>query len=211
LRLEPSERWTERILAYETLLNASDEQLKELTSNRILIVGDLRESRSGFQGDWHPVRYGPRTVQDVPGCYLLADAVAGLLERGYVVAGFPPPPTTYLILLASAAVGCWVPRRLAGRGLVVGQRSIRPLWLALTFALAGGLALAEVGDQFVTVHLGLAAATICLPLAGSLWVEYARNRHWLAGAQPQDANPRFFDAKRTLTLPSKRRKERPAA
>jgi CHASE2 domain-containing sensor protein len=113
--LRRPEHWDAQTIPYERLLTCSNDELEELIGNKLIVIGDFRSARFGFAADRHRVQYGTSVLSDVPGCYLLADAFAGLLDRRYVKSAFPVPTVTFAILLAVALLGSVLPMVLARR------------------------------------------------------------------------------------------------
>jgi hypothetical protein len=177
--LQQPEQWQEDTVRYERLLTCTDEELRALVNGKVLVVGDLRTAGLGAQTDRHPVKYGTSIVRDVPGCYLVADAIAGLLEGRYLRSAFPLPPTTFLSMLAVAAVGCLIPMRLGARSALEEHGHRRLLWLGLLSLALLSFVVMVVTKDYWSVHLGMAGLALSLPLAGAFWVESARNRHRL--------------------------------
>jgi CHASE2 domain-containing sensor protein len=175
--LELPETWQQRTIPYQSLLSCSDDDLRQQVEDRVVIVGDMRPPRPGFDADFHRVMYGVSKIEEVPGCYLLADAVAGLLDRRYMKSAFLPLPATFLSMLVLAAVGCLLPIRLATTELLHDARHRRLVWAGLLglWALCFLMLIGQGG--YAVVHLGMAGLALLSPLLGSLWVELARSRH----------------------------------
>jgi hypothetical protein len=119
-------------------------------------------------------------VEDVPGCYLLADALTGLLKRRYMKSAFPIPPATFALMLVVGGVGFVLPIRLATASALVRPVARGILWIALPLGAAACFALMVRGGGFLAVHAGMAGFSLLTMMAGSFWVELARNRHRVA-------------------------------
>ena len=198
------EEWEKRTVRYETLLTCSDEDLRALAAGKVVVVGDLRAPRLGFADDRKRVRFGLSVVEDVPGCYLLADAIAGLLNRRYLKTAFPLPPATLLMIIVAAMLGCLIPVMLATRSMFQRRRHRRVFWLSLIAASALCLTVMVIAKSYTAVHVGMVGFSVLAPLTGALWVELARNRHRIL-----DSHRRAFDEPAlrtagTVTLASKR-------
>ncbi len=204
MKLSHPSTWENRTVPYERILNGIDDELKEWVGGKVVIVGDLRRVPTGSVPDRHPVRFGATVIEEVPGVYLIADAVAGLLERRYMVAAFPPPTATFALMLLAAVMGCWLPTRPSVRATLsrtLGDDHALPL-LALAAIGMGAM----VGThQAVSVHAGMATAACLLPAVGSFWVERARHRHFVVERREVLPNSFPLAAEGTLTLPSKQR------
>ncbi len=200
--------WQRQTVPYETLLNCSDDELRTLVGGKLLVIGDVRVSRFGFRADRHTVKYGTSIVKDVPGCYLIADAVAGLLDRRYMRAAFPPAPVTFLCMLLVGAVGCVLPVRLAGRRMFERPSRRRLLWATLLTLSASCLAGMVLADTYAGVHLSMAGFSLATPMLGSFWVEFARNRHRIADRTRYRRAVESFGLTTggTITLPQRRGK-----
>ncbi|UCC30891.1 MAG: protein kinase, partial [Phycisphaerales bacterium] len=204
--LDRPEQWAQRTVSYERLLSCPDEELQALAKNKLIIIGDLRTPRIGFAHDRHPVKYGMSIVEDVPGCYLLADAVAGLLDGRYMKSASPLPPLTYLLMLAAGAAGCLLPIRLATKDVFHEPGHRRYLWAALLGLSASCFLVMVAARSYAVVNWGMVGFSLFAPMAGSFWVELARNRHRIL-----DRNRRAIDnfgltTDGTITLAPKRRR-----
>jgi len=201
LALERPHLWERRTVPYQMLLLNTDEQLRALVKDKLVIVGDFRTARpqSGlavaFVPDRHPVKYGTSIIDDVPGCYLLGDAIAALLDRRLIKSVyFLLPPTTLLPMLLIAAIGCLLPIKLANRKVFEQPRNRRLLWVALLGLSASSFVVIVLTKSYATVHVGMVGFSLLAPMAGSFWVEFARNRHRIL-----DRNRRSIEDCRLVT------------
>lgn len=175
-RLAPSHEWQKRTLAYESLLSMTDEQLRTVARGKVLIFGDVRSARSGFAADRHPVKYATGIEDSVPGCYLLADAMTGMMNHHFLRLAYPLPLSTTVAILALAFAGCALAIPLAG-GKWLDQLYGRYLSWALPGVLTVvGAALLWNSENVLLVHGGMGLMALAVPMAGSLWVELTRNR-----------------------------------
>jgi predicted Ser/Thr protein kinase len=207
--LDSPEQWERRTVRYETLLSCSDARLRKLTGDKLIIIGDVRSRRPGFVPDRHRVRYGASTIKEVPGCYLLADAVAGLLERRYMKAAFPLPATTFLAVLFAATAGCLLPIRLAKTKMLESHRGRRLLWTALLTLSPPCFVVMVLASSYTAVHTGMAGFALLTAMTGSFWVEFARNRHRLADRKRRACEELRIKVGGTLTLPRKQPRSLP--
>jgi hypothetical protein len=175
--LQRPEQWERRTVPYHALLTCTDDHLQALVNNKLIIIGDLRIQPLGFLPDRHRVKYGLSIVNDVPGCHLLADAIAGLLDRRYMKSAIPLPATTFLSMLLVAAVGCVLPVKLATTAALERPAARRALWLAVSALSAASFLVMVLTKNRAAVHLGMAAFCLLAAMAGSFWVEFTRNRH----------------------------------
>jgi hypothetical protein len=193
-------------VAYQTLLSCGNEELRRRVQNRLVIVGDHRTRKSIPFPDRHQVKYGASMVNDVPGCYLLADAVAGLLSRHYLKAANPLPASTFLAMLCVAAIGCVAPIRLANTELFDHSRYRVLLWLVLLGVAVGSLFVIVLTRSYATVHLGMAGFCLSGPMAGAFAVEFARNRHRILDRSRQAIEDVGLDTRGTITVTPQRTK-----
>ncbi len=198
--LDAPEQWSQRTTVYEDVLSASDEQLAERFRDKVVIVGDLRTRRFGFIADRHDVKYGRTIERAVPGCYLIADAVAGLLGRRQKVWAMPPPPSSFLSMLGIAALATLASIRLAK--LHVFDRTSNRSLVAVGLMLTGGVCLAAMAslDTYWSVHAAMAGMSAAWPMAGALLVEFARNRHRIADRARREIETLQLSSDGTLTL-----------
>ena len=199
-RLDTPENWHRRTTRYEDALRASDRRLAELFRDKVVIVGDLRTNQSVARADRHDVRHGRSIQHDVPGCYLIADAVAGLLGRRQRVWAMPPPPTTFLSMLAIAVLATVASIRLAKLRLFdrTANRGVVIAGLVLT----DGVCLAALPslDSYWSVHAAMAGMSLAWPMSGALLVEFARNRHRIADRARREVETLQLSSDGTLTL-----------
>jgi hypothetical protein len=195
--------WALRTIPYENLLLDPDHEIVNRVAGRVVMVGDFRESTAGFVADQHPVKHGMTIVERVPGIYLLADAITGLLGGRYMTSAFPPPPATFLVMLGLGAVGCLMPINLATRRVFHHRGPRRMVWALLLAAAALGYAGMVTTRNVVAVHAGMAAFSLLAPLAAALWVELARNRHRVLEDHRRAIDNLRLRMEGTLTLASK--------
>lgn len=201
--LERPEYWARRTVAYEDVLRCSEDELRAWAAGKLVIVGDLRTRAAGFVPDRHPVKFGTKVVEDVPGCFLLANAVSGLLNGEFVEAAFPPRPITFLIMLVLATMGCVLPIRITTRRAFDRAINRQLLWIAVITTAACGFAVMVLSSSYVAVHLGMACFAMATPMTGSCWVEFARNRHRIVDRSQRGLQSLSLSTAGTLTLPQK--------
>ncbi len=180
VELEEPTYWEARTIAYEGLL-ADDQELLASLAGKIVVIGDLRSKGFWRRHDRHNVRFGARIIHDVPGCYLLADGVRGLLRQEYLASPVPFSSGAYVAVVLVAFLSCVAAPRLVAKGGLkdaVAQRRA-------TFALIGGAAICLIAMVFTRASFGIYAAilasALCLALAVSFQIEFTRNRHrWIA-------------------------------
>jgi predicted Ser/Thr protein kinase len=210
-KLDRPQLWEKRTVPYETLLNSSHEELRRLAENKLIVFGDLRHSKYGFRADRHAVKYGTTTIQQVPGCYLLADTIAGLLDQRYFKTAFPPIFTTLAFTMILAAIGCLLPIRLAMTRVFERPESRRAAWVALLSLTTCSLVVMVVSDHVTAVHAGMAGFALFAAMTGSFWVEFARNRYRIADRNRRQMESIPFSTGGTITLPLKRSMSLPGA
>ena len=205
--LQRPTHWAARTISYQYALTCSPGELAQAVKDKLVVVGDFRAPGLGYAGDRHSVKYGADVVDNVPGCYLLAEAISGLIEGRYVQWAFPLSPTTFLGCLLLAIAGWAASIRLATITSLEPAHHRSLLWIALFTLSASCLLVAILTNSFAAVHVGLAGFSLFVSMAGSFWVEFARNRHRVAdrkrraiesfglGIEPEEAG---------LTLPRKR-------
>lgn len=207
--LTPPEQWERQTVPYEQLLSCPLEKLQILVKDKVLLIGDLRTRRFGFTPDRHSVRYGVSVVDDVPGSYLLADAIAGVLARRYVRLVFALPPSALMLAVFLAAVGCLLPIKLATWGQFGQARYRRAVETILVGLSLTALCVMIVTKSCVGVCTGFVGFALLLPLAGSFWVEFARNRHRFLEHNKRAIDELRFGPIETATLRSRQTKPRP--
>ena len=201
--LDRPEHWRDRTVPYDRLLTCPTEELRELTSNRLLVVGDFRRPSFGAVVDRYPVKYGSEIVDDVPGCYLLSDSIAGLLNGRYLRLAFALPLTTFAVMVLLSVIGCLLTIPLAIARPLEQPHRRGPLWATLA-ALAGtSFVVLTAARNVVSVHAAMAAFSLALPMIGAFWVEFARNRHRLADRQRRAVESFGLTTDGTITLPRK--------
>lgn len=169
--------WQRRTVAYEDLLRMSAEELETRVRGKIVVIGDMRTARFGFRADRHRVRYGRNVVDGVPGVFLIADGIAGLLQGKFVRSAIPLPPwlLAAMALAALAAVG--MGERLTRLEAIHLRRGRRAAWIALAGASAITACVVVFSRSPLFVPMALAGLTLLLSLTGGLWMSLARNRY----------------------------------
>jgi len=198
--LDRPERWLTRTVTYEEVLTAPDATLRDLVEGKVVVIGDLRSRATTAGADRHDVRFGDDVVRDVPGCFLLGDAIAGMLSNRYLRCAFPLSARTLALVLTLAAVGCAVPPLLARLRILESSPARGGVCAAFVVLGGGGVGLMTVAESFWAVHLGLAAAALSFPLAGAFWIEFARRRHVLRDRELKAVQSFQFDTGGTITL-----------
>lgn len=176
LELQRPQQWAARTLPYEWALNADEDELRSRLEGRVVIFGNLRTTGAPGELDRHPVKYGGEIVRDVPGCYLLADGVAGLIEQRFV-RGFQGVAPYFPLVLGLALFGCLSPIRAAGRASFDGDGARRGATALLGAVSIGGLVLTVSSHQHAVVLAGMGLFAVAAPMLGALRVEFARNRY----------------------------------
>ena len=187
--LAPSHHWRERTIPYESLLAMTDDEQRDKVGGKILIFGDVRTTTGIASGDRHPVLYPTGLEPDVPGCFLQADAMSGLLSHQLLRLAHPLTLPTNLALLVCAFVGCAIAKPVAA-GPWFDSAARR----GGAYGLAGGLIMFGLtimcrSETSIVVHAGMGAVALAAPLAGSLWVEFTRNRHRMLDRQSRALRP----------------------
>ncbi len=176
--LEKPSEWQRRTIPYHTVLTCSKEELRRLTADKLIVVGDFRTTRTSFIVDRHRVKYGTTIIDDVPGCYLLADAIANLLGRASMGSVSPLATGTFLAIVLLAAFGCWLPIRLVTHPILGSTKNRRAVMVLLAVLSGAGLAIMVLAKDFASVHAGMAIFSVLASMEGAFAVEFARTRHY---------------------------------
>ena len=173
--LHRPEHWRARTVPYERLLIADERELTQLFGGRIVVIGDLRRPNLFFKGDRKQVRYGTEVIPDVPGVYLMADAISGLLANRYLRS-----ETSLKAFAPLAALGllvCLTSPALAARSVFRSARVRKgTLGGLLAGALACSVALVLVHNR-AAVSATMTGTAVCLAMTASLTIEFTRNRY----------------------------------
>lgn len=187
--LHPPPQWSDRMLAYESLLILPEDELRRAVAGKVLIVGDVREERLGFAGDRHAVRYAAGVEASVPGCFLHGDAMVGIMEHHFLRRPYPLSLPTSMAMLALAFAGCALAIPVASRPRFDRPARRRGAYgAAMAAAAAGALGMGR-SEHVLLVHLFMGGAALATPLIGSLWVEFTRNRHRVLDRQTRALRP----------------------
>ena len=197
--------WESRVIPYERLLTCELGELRAQVAGKIVVVGDLRSPRFGFAADRHRVAFGTRIVENVPGVFLLGDAIAGLLDRRYVKPAFPLAPYTFAVLLGLSVLGCLLPIRVARCEPLDQPSARRRLNVALAALTGATIAAMLCTRQFATVHAGMGGIALLVPALGTFWVEFARNRHRVHDRKRRKLETLSLSTGGTVTLPMRTR------
>lgn len=168
------ETWQRHVISFADALAAGDDELRQWTAGRIVIIGDLRTGGLLRRADRHSVRYGSRVARDVPGCFLLADAVNGMFAHTALQRAFPMGGDTFVLLAVAALCSCFVAAPLAR--WTTGRASRTVLIVALAAIVVAGAFTAMESETRPIVVLGLTAACLGLALPPALWIEWTRER-----------------------------------
>ena len=206
-QLDPPERWASRTVPYEELLTCTVDELRSRVEGKVLVIGDMQTPRWGLATDRHRVKYGASIVDGVPGAYLQGDAMAGLLGGRYIEPIFPLSPAEFAVILATAGLGCLLPMRLAGVSLLNPRSRRRVLWLCLAGAGTVACLAMVFARERSSVWVGVLGVAMLIPMTGSFWVEFTRNRHRIKEAARASIALQSPTTVGTLTLP--RRKSPP--
>ena len=173
------EYWDERAIAYERLLTADDAELADLVAGKIIIVGDMRTRHPWQKRDLFPVRYGTEIVQDVHGCYLAASAVHGLLANRYLRSESPMTAPAFVGVAALAFIACLLPPGLSLRRPFRSRRVRIATLSGLLIAAGLCVPVLTLARSRAGVYAAMFSLTVCVALAASFAIEFARNRHRL--------------------------------
>ncbi len=187
--LERLANWERRTLPYESLLKVSQAELADRLRDKIVLFGDLRAAGLLSRHDRHRVRYGTEIVDDVPGCYLMADALSGLFANRYLrPSGLLPKRAlraedpryvvyAFVVVAVCAFLACLVPPKLAtakwfgSPRVQAGTLSVLSAgWIACTLALV-------VTRNWHGAQVAMFGTAVCAALAVSFAIEFARNRY----------------------------------
>ncbi len=208
--LRRPEFWDRRTIHYETLLRCTAEELRSAVGGKVVLIGDFRRPRWGFGGDGKRVKYGTEVVANVPGCYLLADAIAGLLSDRYLELAFIFSPAEFTAILAAAVAGCLLPVWWARTSVLRLSGRRRTLWVGLFAATGLSFGALLLADSYAGVHAAMFGFALVTPMIGSFWVEFTRNRHRIADADISGSGFSEATTVGTITLrqqPAKSRRE----
>jgi hypothetical protein len=134
----------------------------------------------------------------------MADAMAGLLDKRYMKSAFPLPPSTLVLVLFAAVVGCVVPLKVAGKETLEQSSHRQVMWAAL-LGMSGLSVLAiTLTSTYAIVHIGMVGFSLVATMAGSFWVEFARNRHRLLDRSRSNLHSLTRSSSGTVTLASRR-------
>jgi serine/threonine protein kinase len=171
--------WRARTLNYEALLGADPQELRRLVHRKVLVIADTRGPAFFLvPRDLHRVRFDEGVVDDVPGGYLLANGIEGLLSNRQKVARLPLIAQSFSVVVGMAVVGCLL-AVLVGRRLFRRRRTRAKRIGSLLFC-AGGLAgcvyAVSAGRSSLAVQTALAGCALLLALGPALAIESVRRR-----------------------------------
>ncbi len=177
--LVPLEKQHARTIAYEDLIIADDIQMSEWVGGKVVIFIDVRSPSfwSLRKPDLHSVRYPSGVIHNVPGGYLMANAIEGIVSSYSVNRRYWLPIEAYTLVVGMAVVGCLLASLLSRRGACRTLRSQLTTagTLATITVVSGYLALNPAARNYTDWAIAGAAAGSTALLA--LWVEYVRNQY----------------------------------
>lgn len=198
--LAPIDFWQSRTIAYENVLTMTDAELHAATNGQVLIFGDIRTPSVNFVADRHPVAYPTGVEPSVPGCYLLADAMTGMMNQRFLRLAYPLTLPTTIAMLSLAFAGC-VLAIPATRGTWCERAPLRRYvyMFTLVMMLLGGTMLWR-SESTLLVHAGMGLIAFFAAFAGSLWVELTRNHHQLLDKRSRTLRPFGAGTSNTVEL-----------
>jgi predicted Ser/Thr protein kinase len=174
--LQRPQAWEAHTVDYLDLLLADDEELERRTRGKVLILGDLRRPRFLAPRDRHVVRYGTTVVDDVPGSYILADALCGLLANRYLRSEGVLTPATYVLVAVLALLVCMATPRLGVSAAESSPGVRRAVIASLVLLTVLGLVLVPFFRARMIVQLLLCTTAIALAMIAALKIEWVRRR-----------------------------------
>jgi len=191
LELRRPEVWYPRVIAYERLLDAQPEQIRDWCANKVVLFGDLQAATFFNRRDRKRVRYGTEIVRDVPGSFLMADAITGLSGHSYLRPAFPLNGFALTVVAAFSLAGCALP------AIPSVSRRIRLRWLRHSLSLLAILGclvacrLLLVSEAQGVIVAGMCGASLLFCLAISAQIESTRQRFrvalWKCEQEPPSA------------------------
>ncbi len=204
--LHPREFWESRTVEFESLLAAKPEELRTLVGGNLLLIGDLRTEATVSKPDRHPVHSGLFGTTDVPGVYLLADGIAGMLSGTLIRSAKPLPPGLFLLVGLAAVFAALLPIRLARIAALFEQR--RTLVRGLVALALSAALISILSRNAAAVHTGMPVFAAAAAMAASFRVEFVRNRHRYWEQSRDDALSVDWPSDGTITLAPKPAKSR---
>ncbi len=175
--LKPPDYWSKRTESYESLLTATDAELAERLGGRIVLFGDMRAAHPIMPHDRHRVRYGTKVIDDVPGAYVLADAIRGMFLNRHLNSETPMTFVTFITVALFSFMACMCPSRFAERSVFSAARmKWGAIVLLLTVAAVSTVVLVFARSA-AGVSAAMLSASICLCLAAGFAIEFVRNRY----------------------------------
>lgn len=173
------EYWRSKTIPYEQLLVSSVEDLHENIDGKIVLVGFVGTPGLYIKGDVHDVRYGTSIVRDVPGCFIIADAIKGLIENRYLSGESPLTVLTFFGIAVMALFACLISPKLTATGLFRSRRSRAVGVTALLTASVVCAALLIPLRNRISVYGLMLGAAFSFAMAASFTIEFARSHHRL--------------------------------
>jgi serine/threonine protein kinase len=177
--LVPLKKQESRTIPYQDLLTASNPQMRDWISGKIVVFIDVRSPGRWpwQQRDLHSVKFPSGIEDNVPGGYLMANAIEGIISSHSVNRRYWLPIEAYSLIVGMAIVGCLVAHLISRRGACRSLRSHLTLVGAFaTFTVVCTVLVFNTNArEFTDWAIGGAAAGSTVILA--LWVEYVRNQY----------------------------------
>ena len=111
----------------------------------------------------------------------------------------------FLAMLLVSLLGCVIPIRLASAKVMTSARWRRFMWSAIVWLVVSSYVIMIGADAYAFVFAGMAGFSLLVPMAGSLWVELARNRHRVLDRSRQLIEGFGLDSAGTITVTPTRR------
>jgi len=171
------EYWRERTIPYEQLVRATPQELGSLVDGRIVLVVDTRSPSFLLPRDLHSVRFESGVVHHVPGGYLVANGILGMIQNRHKVFHLTLLGQSFGLIVGMAGVACLlavlVGRRLFGP--TQDSRKIAPAAALLAAAAGACLWSMATANSAVWVQVSIACASLFATLIPALAIE--RTRH----------------------------------
>lgn len=198
--LAPIDFWKSRTIAYEDILTMTDSELYAAANGQVLIFGDIRTPSAGFIADRHPVAYPTGVESSVPGCYLLADAMTGMINQRFLRLAYPLTLPTSIAMLSLAFAGCVLAIPATRGTWCEGGPLRRHVYTFMLLPILLGAIMIFRSESSLLVHAGMGLIVFFATFAGSLWVELTRNHHQMLDKRSRTLRPFGAGISKTVEL-----------
>lgn len=166
--------WKQCVVSIESLLRADDAEIAARCAGKVVMFGDLRK---GKQFDLHEVRFKTEIVPDVPGCFVMCEAIAGVTAQSLATRVFPLTGWPFFGAALLSVIAAVIPTLPFVGASLREKRTRLVVGIVLCVALVTSLTVMTLSVDKGAVHAGLFVASAMLAAIFMVKIESSRQRY----------------------------------